>query len=71
MTNLEDALVNERPNCISSCRLTEAREFRLQSHLKHRLTELEGYYSLQRTLNLYVYIIMHVVLESLSNLLKS
>ncbi|KAM7462757.1 hypothetical protein LguiA_030878 [Lonicera macranthoides] len=41
MSNLEEALVNERPNCISSCRLTEARENRLQSRLKHRLTELE------------------------------
>ncbi|CAK9173647.1 unnamed protein product [Ilex paraguariensis] len=41
MTELEDALVKQRPNCISGSGLTESREHRVQSHIQRRLTELE------------------------------
>ncbi|KAK9287937.1 hypothetical protein L1049_016382 [Liquidambar formosana] len=39
--NLEDALVKQRPNCMSGFGLTQARESRFQSQVQHRLTELE------------------------------
>ena len=42
MTDLEDALANQRPSCVSGFELTESREKRFQSRLKHRLRELEG-----------------------------
>ncbi|XP_058192879.1 probable ATP-dependent DNA helicase CHR12 [Rhododendron vialii] len=38
---LEDALVKQRPNCLSGSGLTESRDKRLQSHIQHRLAELE------------------------------
>ncbi|CAK9137196.1 unnamed protein product [Ilex paraguariensis] len=41
MTEFEDALEKQRPNCISSFGLTELRENRVQSHIDRRLTELE------------------------------
>ncbi|KAF8392449.1 hypothetical protein HHK36_022791 [Tetracentron sinense] len=41
ITDLEDALVHQRPNCMSGLKLTESRESRLHSHIQHRLTELE------------------------------
>ncbi|KAA8524224.1 hypothetical protein F0562_010647 [Nyssa sinensis] len=40
-TDLEDALVKQRPSCISGFGLTESRESRSQSHIQHRLTELK------------------------------
>lgn len=42
--DLDDALVKQRPNCMSGFGLTDLRENRLQSQIQHRLTELEGYY---------------------------
>lgn len=44
--DLEDAIVEQRPNCMSGSGLTESRDKRLQSHIHHRLAELEGYYFL-------------------------
>lgn len=44
ITDLDDALVKQRPNCMSGFGLTDLRENRLQSQIQHRLTELEGYY---------------------------
>ena len=44
--DLGDALVKQRPNCTSGIELTKSRENRLQSHIQHRLTQLEGYYFL-------------------------
>ncbi|XP_059632539.1 probable ATP-dependent DNA helicase CHR12 [Cornus florida] len=41
LVDLEDALVKQRQYCMSSSRLTESRENRFQSHILHRLTELE------------------------------
>lgn len=41
MEDLEDALINQRSNCMSGFGLTESRENRFQSQLQHRLTELE------------------------------
>uniref|UniRef100_A0A5B7A9G1 DNA helicase n=1 Tax=Davidia involucrata TaxID=16924 RepID=A0A5B7A9G1_DAVIN len=41
MTDLEDALVKKQPSCMSGFGLTESRENRFQSHIQHRLTELE------------------------------
>ncbi|KAE9453151.1 hypothetical protein C3L33_14925, partial [Rhododendron williamsianum] len=38
---LEDALVKQRANCSSGSGLTESRDKRLQSHIQHRLAELE------------------------------
>ncbi|KAI8566235.1 hypothetical protein RHMOL_Rhmol02G0024400 [Rhododendron molle] len=38
---LDDALVKQRPNCLSGSGLTESRDKRLQSHIQHRLAELE------------------------------
>lgn len=42
MTDLKDALVKQRSNCMSGFGLTESRGNRLQSNIQHRLTELEG-----------------------------
>ncbi|KAH7856443.1 hypothetical protein Vadar_001502 [Vaccinium darrowii] len=39
--DLEDAIVEQRPNCMSGSGLTESRDKRLQSHIHHRLAELE------------------------------
>ncbi|KAL6343419.1 hypothetical protein AAG906_024784 [Vitis piasezkii] len=39
--DLDDALVKQRPNCTSGIELTKSRENRLQSHIQHRLTQLE------------------------------
>lgn len=40
----EDAVVKQRPKCMSSSALTELNESRVQSRVEHRLTELEGWY---------------------------
>ncbi|KNA18096.1 hypothetical protein SOVF_073890 isoform B [Spinacia oleracea] len=37
----EDAVVKQRPRCISSSALTDLNESRIQSRVEHRLTELE------------------------------
>lgn len=44
--DLDDALVNQRSNCTSGVELTKLKENRLQRHIQHRLTELEGYHFL-------------------------
>ncbi|OVA12559.1 SNF2-related [Macleaya cordata] len=41
MTDLEDAVVKQRPICMSGSGLRESVENRLQSHIQHRLSELE------------------------------
>lgn len=41
ISNLEDALVKQRSNCMSGSGLEEARKYRLRSHMQHRLSELE------------------------------
>ncbi|KAA8535774.1 hypothetical protein F0562_030792 [Nyssa sinensis] len=41
MTDLEDALVKQRPSCISGFGFTKSRESHSQSHIQHRLTELK------------------------------
>lgn len=41
LADLEDALLNQRQNCMSGAGLIESREKRYQSHIQHRLTELE------------------------------
>ncbi|KAL6970393.1 hypothetical protein U1Q18_030093 [Sarracenia purpurea var. burkii] len=41
MMDLEAALVEQRSNCMPGFGLTESRDIRLQSHIQHRLTELE------------------------------
>ncbi|KAJ6318581.1 hypothetical protein OIU76_014020 [Salix suchowensis] len=41
MTEFEDALSNQRSNCMSGIALVELRENRYQSHILHRLNELE------------------------------
>lgn len=43
LADFEDALFEQRPNCMSAFGLTALRENRYQSHIQHRLTELEGY----------------------------
>ncbi|MED6157149.1 putative ATP-dependent DNA helicase chr12 [Stylosanthes scabra] len=42
ITDLEGALLKQRPNCVSGSRLENARESRYQNRIQHRLTELEG-----------------------------
>ena len=42
--DLNDGLVKLRPNCMSGSELIKSRENHLQSHIQHRLTELQGYY---------------------------
>lgn len=44
ISDLEDAVVKQRANYTSGFGLVEARKNRLQSHMQHRLSELEGYY---------------------------
>ena len=44
MAEFEDALVKQRANCMSGFGLAESRDNRLQTHIQHRLSELEGYY---------------------------
>ncbi|CAL0320701.1 unnamed protein product [Lupinus luteus] len=41
ITDLEDALSKQRPNCASSFKLAKARENRYQSQIQHRLKQLE------------------------------
>ncbi|KAJ7980086.1 Chromatin structure-remodeling complex protein SYD [Quillaja saponaria] len=40
-TDLEDALLEQRPKCTSGFGLNELKENRYQSHIQHRLTQLE------------------------------
>jgi len=40
----EDAVVKQRPKCMSGSGLTELNESRFRSRIEHRLTELEGWY---------------------------
>ncbi|CAH2072376.1 unnamed protein product [Thlaspi arvense] len=42
MSEFEDALLKQRPNCESGSRLTELKEVRHKTHIQHRLSELEG-----------------------------
>ncbi|CAA7395197.1 unnamed protein product [Spirodela intermedia] len=39
---LEDALIMQRPDCMTALSLRELKETRLQSHIQHRLKQLEG-----------------------------
>ncbi|XP_042491047.1 probable ATP-dependent DNA helicase CHR12 isoform X1 [Macadamia integrifolia] len=41
ITEFEDALMKQRTNCMSGLWLKESKEYRLTSHIQHRLTELE------------------------------
>ncbi|KAK3027230.1 hypothetical protein RJ639_041648 [Escallonia herrerae] len=41
LTDLENALAKQRPNCMSGLGLTRSREHRFQTHIQHRLTQLE------------------------------
>ncbi|GFY85074.1 SNF2/Brahma-type chromatin-remodeling protein CHR12 [Actinidia rufa] len=41
MAEFEDALVKQRANCMSGFGLAELRDNRLQTHIQHRLSELE------------------------------
>ncbi|KAK6929997.1 SNF2, N-terminal [Dillenia turbinata] len=45
LLELESALVKQRPNCSTGAGLTELQDSRLQSHIQHRLTDLEVYTS--------------------------
>lgn len=40
---LEDALIMQRPDCMTALSLRELKETRLQSHIQHRLKQLEGF----------------------------
>ena len=42
--DLNDGLVKQWSNCMSGSELIKSRENHLQSHIQHRLTELQGYY---------------------------
>jgi SWI/SNF-related matrix-associated actin-dependent regulator of chromatin subfamily A protein 2/4 len=42
ITDLEDALSEQRTKCASGFKLEEAMESRHQSQIRHRLNELEG-----------------------------
>lgn len=44
LPNFQEAILKQRPNGMPSTDLTELRENRYQSHIQHRLTELEGNY---------------------------
>lgn len=44
MLDFEDAVLKQRSACLPSSRLSELKETRFQSQIKHRLTELEGNY---------------------------
>ncbi|KAH1190945.1 putative ATP-dependent DNA helicase CHR12 [Glycine max] len=41
MTDLEDALSKQRPNCVSGFKLEQARDNRYRSQVQHRLNELQ------------------------------
>lgn len=41
ITEFEDALLDQRSNCVSGMKLGTCRESRLESHVQHRLNELE------------------------------
>lgn len=43
LADLEDALLNQRQNCTSGVGLIESGEKRYQSHIQHRLAQLEGH----------------------------
>jgi hypothetical protein len=43
LTELQDALSKQRPNCSSSSKLNKAMQIRTQSRIQNRLTQLEGY----------------------------
>lgn len=42
ITDLKDAILEQRPKCASRFKLEEAMESRHQSQIWHRLNELEG-----------------------------
>ncbi|KAI9115169.1 hypothetical protein K1719_014182 [Acacia pycnantha] len=42
LKDLEDALLKQRPSCVSGYKLKEERESRYKSQIQHRLNELEG-----------------------------
>lgn len=42
LADFEDSLLEQRPNCMSGSGLSISRENRFQSHIQHRLAELEG-----------------------------
>lgn len=42
LADFGDALLEQRPNCMSGFGLTALRENRYRSHIQHRLTKLEG-----------------------------
>ncbi len=42
MSEFEDALLNQRPNCMSGLGLAESKEKRFQSRIVNRTKELEG-----------------------------
>ncbi|KAK2371773.1 putative ATP-dependent DNA helicase chr12 [Trifolium repens] len=42
LTELQDALSKQRPNCSSSSKLNKAMQIRTQSRIQNRLTQLEG-----------------------------
>lgn len=42
MADFEDSLLRQRSSCTSGSGLTKLKEDRFQSHIQHRLTELEG-----------------------------
>lgn len=42
LAEFEDALLEQRLNCVSGVGLKVSRESRFQSHIQHRLAELEG-----------------------------
>lgn len=43
LADLEDALLSQRQNCTSGVGLIESGEKRYQSHIQHRLAQLEGH----------------------------
>lgn len=60
LADLEDALLNQRQNCMSGAGLIESREKRYQSHIQHRLTELEGDWFMRTT-----HRVFHILLLSM------
>ena len=42
MTDLEDALSKQRPNCVPGFKLEQSRDNRYRSLIQHRLNELQG-----------------------------
>lgn len=43
ISQLEDALLKQQLSCLSASALEELKESHFQSHIQHRLEELEGY----------------------------